>query len=94
MPKIPATAQAVRHPNKPFFMMNNKTLLELGILAGKTLKCYYICQKDIVAIMVEVPTIRGKTEIDVDSAYFPGNVPEVVSFDQYCKKQQIVYHWL
>lgn len=49
-------------------------------------------KRDIVAVMVEVPTTNGKTEIYVASAYFPGDIgevppPEVVEFVAYCNKQ-------
>lgn len=65
-----------------------------AVLVRKTLKCYPITEfirRDIVAVMVEVPTTRGKTEIAVASAYFPGDVPEVpppeiASFVQFCKE--------
>lgn len=48
-------------------------------------------RRDIVAIKVEVPTIRGKTEVCIASAYFPGDVEDVppcsvVHFVNYCKK--------
>lgn len=33
--------------------------------------------RDIVAIKVEVPTARGKTEVCIASAYFPGDVEDV-----------------
>lgn len=54
--------------------------------------------RDIVAIQLEVPTTRGKTEIIVASAYFPGDsveVPpiEVAALIQHCKlrnKQLII----
>lgn len=47
--------------------------------------------RDIVAIKMEVPTIRGKTEVCIASAYFPGDVDDVppslvVNFVSYCKK--------
>lgn len=47
--------------------------------------------KDIVAIKMEVPTTRGKTEVCIASAYFPGDVEDVppssvVNFINYCKK--------
>lgn len=48
--------------------------------------------RDIVAIKMEVPTIQGKTEVCIASAYFPGDVDDVppslvVSFVNYCKKK-------
>lgn len=43
--------------------------------------------------MVEVPTTKGKTEVAVASAYFPGDSPEVpppeiVSFVSYCRQNK------
>ena len=48
--------------------------------------------KDIVAIMLEVPTTKGKTTLFVASAYFPGDVDDVppskiAAFITYCKQQ-------
>ena len=47
--------------------------------------------RDIVAIQLEVPTVRGSTWVCIASAYFPGNTEEappsdVTSFISYCKK--------
>lgn len=49
-------------------------------------------KRDIVAVVMEIPTTRGKTEICVASAYFPGDVddvppPEVSAFVTFCKSQ-------
>lgn len=49
-------------------------------------------KRDIVAAAMEIPTTRGKTEIYVASAYFPGDVddvpPPVVSeFIKFCKSK-------
>lgn len=65
-----------------------------AILVNGTVNAVPITQfinRDIVAIMMEVPTIHGKTEICVASAYFPGDVddvppPEVAAFVSYCRK--------
>ena len=47
---------------------------------------------DIVAIMLEVPTTKGKTILYAASAYFPGDVddippPKVAAFISYCRRQ-------
>ncbi|XP_055530014.1 uncharacterized protein LOC129721465 [Wyeomyia smithii] len=47
-------------------------------------------QRDVVAVTVEVPTTRGKQEMVVASAYFPGDQgdippPEVAALVRYCK---------
>ena len=65
-----------------------------AILVGVDTKFIPISEfisRDIVAMQVEVPTNRGKTEIVAVSAYFPGDgeeVPpkEVVELINHCKK--------
>lgn len=46
--------------------------------------------KDLVAVQMEIPTTRGKTEACIASAYFPGDVdtvppPELAAFVRFCK---------
>lgn len=65
-----------------------------AILVNERAKIFPITEfitRDIAAIMMEVPTARGKTEICIASAYFPGDVgevppPEVANLVSYCKK--------
>lgn len=64
-----------------------------AILVNKAVKCYPVTEfikRDIVAVMVEVPTTRGSAELIVASAYFPGDVteappPEIASFVKFCR---------
>lgn len=65
-----------------------------AILESKDIKFVPITEfitKDLDAIRVEVPTINGKTEVIIASAYFPGDTeevptPEVAALVDYCKK--------
>lgn len=65
-----------------------------AILVSRKIKFVPITEfitRDIVAIKMEVPTTRGKTEVCIASAYFPGDtddIPplEVARFVDYCKK--------
>ena len=64
-----------------------------AVLVNKAVKCYPVTEfvkRDIVAVMVQVPTTRGNTEVIVASAYFPGEIneappPEIASFVKFCR---------
>lgn len=66
-----------------------------AILVNSRIKCLPITEfirRDIVVILIEVPTSRGLTEMYVASAYFPGDSeeippPDVLDFVSYCKRQ-------
>lgn len=76
------------------FYDGNQSSPRTAVLINNTLKCYPLTefiQRDIVAVMVEVPTTRGITEVVIASAYFPGDAlevppPEIVSFVNHCRK--------
>lgn len=57
----------------------------------KVLPVTEFIKRDIVVILMEVPTTRGRAEIYVASAYFPGDLeanppPDVVDFVSYCRR--------
>ncbi|XP_038117009.1 uncharacterized protein LOC119769175 [Culex quinquefasciatus] len=72
---------------------NTQATPRTAILLSGNIKCTPITefvQRDIVAAMVTVPTTKGKQEMVVASAYFPGDQddvppPEVAALVRYCR---------
>lgn len=67
-------------PKCKLFYDSTQTAPRAAILIRDNLKFTPVTEfikKDIVAIQLEVPTTRGKTEIIVASAYFPGDDVEI-----------------
>lgn len=68
-----------------------------AILIRNDTKCFPITEfikRDIVAVRVEVPTARGKADIVMVSAYFPGDAedvppPEIAALTSYCETKNI-----
>lgn len=70
----------IQTQNCKLFYDEKQSSPRTAVLIDKTLNCYPITEffkRDMIAIMVEIPTSRGKTEVVVASAYFPGDTPEV-----------------
>lgn len=70
-----------------------------AILIRNNTKCFPITEfikKDIVAVRMEVPTARGKSEILMVSAYFPGDAenippPEIAAIVHYSRIHNIPF---
>ena len=79
--------------NSRLLYCNTQPTPRTAILLNRNINCTPITefiQRDIVAAMVTVPTTRGKQEMVVASAYFPGDLddvppPEVAALVQYCR---------